>query len=352
MVVKLPKGYRALKPVHPNAGIAAEYRRRLDDLIADMRDSYDYWITATYRANQSEIALDKMPDTGSPARVTAVQSEIGSRNVVWLAYVNGRPLMARNGALRTFRSRDAAETGGLRSTGLNMVLTDPVRLGDRFDAVTLANLPVVLSPAQNLQETIDKLGARWEARFDETAPKLAQWFAQTAGKRSEDGLKKILRDGGMTVRFEMTAPMRNILNATVAENTGLIKSIGSQYHSEVQGMVMRSVAAGRDVGMLTRDLRERYGITRRRAAFIALDQNNKSTSAFVRVRQVGLGLQAIWLHSHAGKKPRPTHLGNTGKPYDPALGWFDPDPKVRRRIWPGELPRCRCVSRSLVKGFS
>jgi uncharacterized protein with gpF-like domain len=72
-----------------------------------------------------------------------------------------------------------------------------------------------------------------------------------------------------------------------------------------------------------------------------------------RARQEELGItEAVWLHSHAGKKPRPTHLANHGKRYNVAEGWFDPDPKVRKHIWPGELINCRCVSKSVVKGFS
>jgi SPP1 gp7 family putative phage head morphogenesis protein len=209
---------------------------------------------------------------------------------------------------------------------------------------------VVVTPAATLQGAIDGLGARWEARINEAAPKLGRWFAHAAATRSQAGLKNILKDGGMTVEFHVTPTMRDAFDATVAQQVGLIKSIGSQYHSDVQGAVMRSVTAGRDVGGLTKELRERYGVTKRRAAFIALDQNNKSTSVFVKVRQVELGIQAIWLHSHAGKKPRPTHVANSGKIYDPAVGWLDP--AVGKRIWPGTEPRCRCVSKSVVKGFS
>lgn len=157
----------------------------------------------------------------------------------------------------------------------------------------------------------------------------------------------------MSVNFHLTRGMRDAFQATVGEQVSLIKSVASQYHTEVEGMVLRSVAAGRDLASLSDDLRKRYGITKRRAAFIALDQNNKATSVFVRVRQKEAGVtEAIWLHSHAGKNPRRTHLANAGKKYTISEGWFDPDPKVRKWIWPGELPRCRCLSRSLVRGFS
>ena len=98
-----------------------------------------------------------------------------------------------------------------------------------------------------------------------------------------------------------------------------------------------------------KDLTQGLGVTKRRAAFIALDQNNKATATFHRVRQIELGLKATWLHSAGGKVPRPSHKANTGKEYDPAKGWFDPDEKVW--CWPGILPRCRCVSRSVVPGL-
>lgn len=208
------------------------------------------------------------------------------------------------------------------------------------------------APAKELQRELSLVGKRWQKRIDEMAPRLATWFADSTSRRSTAALKRILKEGGMSVDFKMTAPMLDAYAATLQENVSLIKSIGSQYHTEIEGLVMRSVSAGRDLADLTKELEHRYGVTRRRAALIALDQNNKATSTFVKVRQVNLGLMATWLHSHGGKEPRPTHVANSGKVYDPAKGWFDPDPKVRRRIWPGELIKCRCVSRTVVKGFS
>lgn len=345
--MRLRKGDKILKPVHPNAGIRAEYRRRLDDIVSAMSDSYEYWITAAYRANRPEMAQDT-----APMRVTAVQGPIGANNNPWMAYVGGQPLRDARGVLRVYRSRDAAEAAGLRSAGWNTLLTEPIPLGARFSLEALETVPVVMTPAASLQGALDELGARWTAKIDEAAPKLGRWFAQAAGKRAQDGLQKVLRDGGLTVKFQMTPAMRDVMDATVAENVGLIKSIGQQYHTEVQGMVMRSVAAGRDVGGLTKDLQERYGITRRRAATIALSQNNLATSNFVKVKQIDAGLLATWLHSSAGKVPRRTHVANSGKVYDPAVGWHDPDPKVNKRIWPGQLIGCKCVSRPVVRGFS
>ena len=259
--------YKALKPVHPNAGIEAEYRAKLDGLIAAMQRSYVYFLRAQYRETPPEMALDAVP-------------------------------------------------------------------------------------ARELQRELSLLGKRWQKRIEEAAPKLARWFAQASSRRSEAALKRILAEAGMTVEFKMTAPMRDVLHATNAENVSLIKSIGSQYHTEVEGIVMRSVTAGRDLGQMTKEVEARYPITRKRAALISRSQNNMATANFVKVRQTELGIKAKWLHSHGGKEPRPTHLANDGKMYDPAVGWFDNDPKVHKHIWPGQLINCRCVSASVVKGFS
>ena len=101
---------------------------------------------------------------------------------------------------------------------------------------------------------------------------------------------------------------------------------------------------------LSKDLREHYGVTQRRAAFIALDQMNKASSAMAAARQQELGIkEAIWRHSYAGREPRPSHQANDGKRFDLKTGWFDPHEK--KWILPGELPRCRCFMTPVLRGF-
>lgn len=213
------------------------------------------------------------------------------------------------------------------------------------------------SAARDLETELRRLGARWRGRINDAAPKLAAWFAGKTQRQTEASLRRILRDAGMTVRFTMTAPMREAVDAIVAQNVSLIRSIPQQYHTEVEGLVMRSVTEGRDLSALSTELQARYGITKRRARFIALDQNQKATTALRRVRELGLGLEkegdksGIWLHSHAGRHPRPSHLRNHGKKFSIRDGW--PDPALKgKRIWPGTEPNCRCSWRVAVPGFS
>lgn len=259
---------RVLRPVHANAGIEAAYRKRLDALIKEMADSVEYWLTASYRANEPLVAQDE-------------------------------------------------------------------------------------TPAEALRRSIRNLAKRWLKRFDEAAPKLAAWFSQATNKRSSATLRKILIDSGYAIEFKMTPPMRDVIDATVNANVALIKSIPQQYLTQVEGMVMRSVQAGGDLKQLTDDLRRQYGVTRRRAALIARDQNNKATSAMTRARQIEAGIEeAIWVHTIGGHNWRPTHVKASKEKtrYRIAEGWFDP--AVGKHIHPGELVACKCVGRPIVKGFS
>lgn len=220
------------------------------------------------------------------------------------------------------------------------------------DASGGSAIPRRQSPARSLQDVVRRLTRRWQDRFDEAAPELAKYFATAVTDRSDVAMRTILKNAGFTVQFKLTKSVNDVLQATVAENVSLIKSIAAQHLTQVEGVVMRSVQTGRDLATLTNELERQFGVTRRRAAFISLDQNNKATAAIQRVRYVDLGItEAVWVHSGGGKTQRPSHVraGRERERFDTTKGWFDP--AVQQFILPGELPNCRCVSRPVVPGF-
>ncbi len=201
------------------------------------------------------------------------------------------------------------------------------------------------SPAMTLRDTLNRLARRWQRRFDEAAPDLARQFAAGAMARADGAFRASLKKVGFAVDFRLTKEANDALQATIGENVGLIRSIAAEHLADVQGAVMRSVQTGRDLGGLTQELQERYGVTRRRAAFIAQDQNSKATATVTRVRQQGLGItEAIWLHSHGGRHPRKSHIEADGKRYRISEGMYLDDVWT----WPGREPNCRCVSRSII----
>ena len=206
---------------------------------------------------------------------------------------------------------------------------------------------------RSLTNAMKGIATRWLARFDEMAEKLARHFAQSVGRRTDAALRKILTDGGMMLReWKLTDAQRDAIGAIVQENVSLIKSIPRQYLARVEQDVMRSVAAGRDLKQLEKDLQEHYGVTRDRARLIALDQNNKATAFLRRVRAIETGTFTwIWMHSSGRKQPRPTHLaaGKRGQRFDIREGWFDPH--EGRKIQPGELIHCGCTCRPVLPGI-
>lgn len=204
------------------------------------------------------------------------------------------------------------------------------------------------SPARELRAAMRKLARRWQAKFDSVAPKMAEWFATAANERSDAELKNMLRDAGFTVRFRMSRGQNEAYQGVIGENVALIKSIASQHLAGVEGAVMRSVQRGRDLGSLTTALVEGYGVTKRRAAFIARSQNNMATATLTRTRQAELGItDARWSHSAGGRVPRPEHVAFSGKSYKIQRGAF----LEGKWTWPGVEPNCRCVSIPIIPGF-
>jgi SPP1 gp7 family putative phage head morphogenesis protein len=215
-----------------------------------------------------------------------------------------------------------------------------------------SNTPVLATdenPTRALRKTMRVLSRRWEKRFDEAAPKLAEWLARQALRHATKSMEDALEAGKMpTVDFKMTAPMRDAFNAVVGENVSLIKSIAQRHLSSVEASVMRSVSVGRDLGSLANDLQEQHGVTKRRAALIARDQSNKASAVITRVRQIDAGIEeCVWEHSHAGKKPRPSHVAFSGQTYSVKEGALIDG----ERIFPGQLINCRCFCRPVLEGF-
>jgi len=201
------------------------------------------------------------------------------------------------------------------------------------------------SPAKTLQGVLNRLRKQWQGKFDDEAPNLANWFSRSSQSQVDRSFSRSLKTAGFSVSFNMTQEVNDIVQATTGENVSLIKSISSEYFTDIEGMVMRSVAAGRDIGALREQIQDTYGVTNRRAALIARDQNNKATANVNKARALQVGIvHAIWQHSRGGRHPRKSHVEATGRKFEIAKGC-----KIDGQyIQPGELINCRCVSRVVL----
>jgi len=200
-------------------------------------------------------------------------------------------------------------------------------------------------PSRAIKKYMDDLGRRWTKRFDDYAPRLAEAYITHMYKHADSAFRLALKEAGWAVDFRMTKAMRDALSAQIAENVGLIKSIPEQYLSKVEGIVLRHYSFGRDLEGMVKELRLLYPAASHRAELIARDQSNKANAVVNRTRQLELGLtEAIWMHSSAGKEPRPDHIAANGKKYKIAEGCLISGEYIQ----PGELINCRCTSRSVL----
>ena len=202
-------------------------------------------------------------------------------------------------------------------------------------------------PVTEMQKELRGLSERWKKRFEEMAPKVAESFLRNQFKGTDNAMRQALREAAWTVEFRLTPAMREAFEASLAENVGLIRSIPEQYLREVEGIVMRNYTQGRNLKAMAEEIRSLYKIAAHRATFIARDQSIKANSVVTRARQKELNIEeAIWLHSHAGVKPRPTHVAMDGKRYKIDKGMWDS--AVQRYVFPGEEINCGCLSRSVL----
>lgn len=205
-------------------------------------------------------------------------------------------------------------------------------------------------PTKQLQRALEKWGNQWIDRFDLMAQKISLDFSEQNKRATETAVQSAFKKAGFTVPFKPTRASIEAYKSVAAEQIGLIKSIAQKYHTDVQTMVWESVKRGGDMRTLSKDLANKYGVTKRRAALIARDQNRKAKAVFEAVRHQELGIrQGIWMHSHAGKEPRPTHVKMNNKLYDLDTGMWDSD--ENKYVQPGELINCRCTMRPFIPGF-
>lgn len=201
------------------------------------------------------------------------------------------------------------------------------------------------SPVAEIAKTLRGLAKRWVGRFEDMAPILAEKYMRDTFKRADSSFRAALKDAGWSVEFKMTPAVRDAFNASLESNVGLIKSIPEQYLNQVEGVVMRGYASGRDLESMVKELKSLYPKASHRAELIARDQCNKANAVANRTRQLELGItQAKWMHSSAGKEPRPDHVKANGTIYNIAEGC-----KISGEyIQPGEEINCRCTSRVIL----
>lgn len=389
-----------VSPVFPNAGVQAWYQAQLDRLVGEMYFDSRAVLIPVLEATPPVIVVttnDEAPvkcnaagvmffarDTFGDERVLLCNRSDGmgwafpgggvdygehpeqtARREVWeeLGYRYNGPLELdhvspwRDVRFATYRANVEKFVPTLNDehTGYGWFTVDeaikhlPLHPGTR-SSLESPGLAHDATPTKELQRALIRWGDKWIKRFDLMSNRLSLDFAAKNQRATETAMQSAFKKAGFTVPFKATRASVEAYHAVAAEQVGLIRSIAQRYHADVQVQVWESVKRGGDLKTISEKLAKSYNVSRKRAALIARDQNAKAKATIEAVRHQELGIkQAIWMHSHAGKEPRPTHVKMNNKLYDLDKGMWDSD--EQKYVHPGELINCRCTMRPYIPGF-
>jgi len=204
------------------------------------------------------------------------------------------------------------------------------------------------SALADLRTKMKYLAKEWKKKYNLKAAELAQWFAEDVQKWTTGNLQRQMKNAklaalGFDLKFTYhSRKERAIFQSIVEQNVNLIKSIASEHLTQVQGIVLRGIETGHDLGRMTDDLEKSFGVTERRAAMIARDQTAKASNNLSRQRLLDYGVtKGKWMHTSSGKTYRDSHVEMDGEIYDLEEGCYDDD--YGDYVQPGELVNCHCV---------
>lgn len=197
-----------------------------------------------------------------------------------------------------------------------------------------------------IRSAMQMLIARWSSpRVMMVAQSIASSFVRSAVTKSERDIRK---SAGIDV-FSGSTQMQEYLKASAQQNAQLITSIPSEYLEQVETLVTTNMRSGMRPTFIEKALQEQFGVTQRRAKFIARDQVGKITGELAERQQRGAGFEYFqWLDSD-DQRVRDRHRAIAEKvtAYGKGIYRWNNLPLSDKGlpIKPGQDYSCRCTSR-------
>lgn len=170
--------------------------------------------------------------------------------------------------------------------------------------------------------------------------RLERWASRVEAFQRGKWRGAVLSATGIDVQMLIgPADVRVTLQAAVEANVALIRSISDQARDRVTQEVITGLRDRKPSREVAKALREKVGMSRRRALLCASDQNNKIMAALNIERATEAGLEYYeWMHSFK-KHPREEHVARNGKRFKYGEPAGDQ---------PGFAIHCGCVARAVL----
>lgn len=199
------------------------------------------------------------------------------------------------------------------------------------------------APPDDLEVTLARAEAAVVAAMVGLSEEARDWLERVLRWHSSKWISAVKAGTGVDVfPYIDTNTSRDVLTAFRGRILNLIRDLEGQTRKNVSEIVWRGYlnrTPSREVG---KEIAEAWGVSRRRAAFIAIDQANKLSSELTRIRQEEAGFgKYIWRSTGDGRV-RPAHVSLNGR----LMEWSKPHPTEGH---PGYRPRCRCSAEAYLE---
>lgn len=200
---------------------------------------------------------------------------------------------------------------------------------------------------KRLSRIINRIGAKWYERFSIKSQNYSKNFINSIDKHNDIRFHTLRKKNPFLLSgTEHREQLTKIIESSIAENVGLIKSIPKKFHDDILGDVMRSVGKGGNLQELTQALSKRSNLTSKRILLIARDQTAKATALLDRQKAINSGFTtAIWKKSVAGMTHRKDHAEADGKEFDIAKGCLISGEYILPRM----KINCKCSYKLVIK---
>lgn len=151
---------------------------------------------------------------------------------------------------------------------------------------------------------------------------------------------------------------QTLIQSWSKENSRLITSIQANLLDDVAGVTQRGMSAGKSINDISKEIKDRFGVTKSRARTIARTETAKLNSNLSKYRNEELGIKTYYYAASMDERTRKDHAKMNGL----LCKWNDDTVCSRDggRTWikrksiggfvghPGSIYNCRCTSRSNV----
>ncbi len=244
------------------------------------------------------------------------------------------PTAARTSYLRGILALLADVEATVRSDFLPLVpslLGDHARArGDRADAL-----------GDNVDEAMARV--RDDATRKVSEPRIRLLVQDNALRVSEHTRKELDRQVNAVAKvnlFSDPQALANHIDAFVADNVRLIKSVAFDQLEDMKGIVLNGARQGLRHEVVQQQIIDRFRVSKRRAAVIARDQVGKLNGELAQLRQQQIGVRRYTWLGMDDKRERPGHRALNG-----TIQSWDAPPVTSptgSRAHPGQEILCRC----------